>query len=99
MMVFSYGNFDTYCCIFVVFYFGRYQGQPLGSRKQLHPLLEREAKACDGCASHDPDDPFAPVSVHIPFKRREDDFREDWLRERMYGRLPYDKYARLVVRY
>jgi hypothetical protein len=82
-----------------MFSIGRYQGQPLGSRNCTHPLLERQAEACNGCALHDPDDPSAPLSVHIPFQRREDDFREDWLRERMYGRLPYDKFARLVVRY
>ncbi|XP_024384908.1 uncharacterized protein [Physcomitrium patens] len=75
----------------------RYQGIPLGSNECSHPLLLRQAKACEGCVVHDPDDPSAPMSIHIPFERREDDFREDWLKERMYGRLPYDKYRRLVV--
>ena len=84
---------------FVLFFTGRYRGQPLGSRTCSHPHLERRAKACNGCALHDIDDPSGPVSVHIPFQRRADDFREDWLRERMYGRLPYDKNARLVVRH
>ena len=63
------------------------------------PPPERLAKACKGCIQHDKDDPFAPLSVHIPFESREDDDREDWIEERMYGRLPYDKYGRLVVKY
>lgn len=75
----------------------RYQGQPLGSQGCSHPLLKKIAKACKGCAKYDLDDPSAPLSVHIPFERREHDDREDWQKERMYGRLPYDQYARLVV--
>jgi hypothetical protein len=75
----------------------RYKGLPLGSKGCSHPLLKKLAKACKGCAKYELDDPTAPISVHIPFQHREDDFREDWQRERMHGRLPYDKYARLMV--
>jgi hypothetical protein len=75
-----------------------FQGQPIGDRACQHPLLQRQAaKACKGCTKYNPDDPSAPISVHVPFQRREDDFREDWQKERMYGRLPYDQNARLVV--
>lgn len=87
---------ESFCYDLVVC---RYQGLPLGSNGCSHPLLKKLAKACKGCAKYDLDDPTAPLSVHIPFHRREDDFREDWQRERMHGRLPYDKYARLLVRY
>ncbi|KAG0566165.1 hypothetical protein KC19_7G043200 [Ceratodon purpureus] len=75
----------------------RFQNHPLGSKDCPQPPRERLAKACRGCTQHDLDDPSAPLSVHVPFKRREDDDREDWLEERMYGRLPYDKYGRLVI--
>lgn len=75
-----------------------FEGQPIGDRACQHPLLQRQAaKACKGCTKYNPDDPSAPISVHVPFQRREDDFREDWQKERMYGRLPYDQNARLVV--
>lgn len=87
---------ESFCYDLVVC---RYQGLPLGSNGCSHPLLKKLAKSCKGCAKYDLDDPTAPLSVHIPFHRREDDFREDWQRERMHGRLPYDKYARLLVRY
>jgi hypothetical protein len=78
---------------------GRFRNFSLGSKDCPQPPPDRLAKACRGCAQLNLDDPSAPLSVHVPFERREDDDREDWLEERMYGRLPYDKHGRLLVKH
>lgn len=69
-------------------------------REGMCPGRAKLAEGCTGCTRFELDDPYAPISVHVPnTKSRCTDWRTDWQHQPMHGRLAYDDFGRLQVLY